>query len=305
MNHNLGRGWVEMMRIHKGLYVERTNYRLKRQLESSHTNTQTIFTLNILLSGHFELRSHGTTRQTFAAGDLWLLHDPFEQARCTQRSGENTCSVSIGLPQDLIDAWLGSCCCGASKGLETLVRGCSGGRLPWDQTFLGGRNTRLLSGIMRSSEKLLRFNYQTFPDSLHFESLALDLLYHILALDEPSANPCVQRSQKIKTVVDETVDILLREWNNPPTISILARRVGVNECYLKKWFRERMGMSIGDYIRQQRMKKALEMIETGRYSILKTALFVGYSNPGHFSTAFKKFYGQLPSYYLPRLNKTS
>ncbi len=79
-----------------------------------------------------------------------------------------------------------------------------------------------------------------------------------------------------------------------------ARRVGVNECYLKKGFREQMGMSIGSYIRQLRMTKALEMIETGRYSVLDTALFVGYSNPGHFSAAFKKFNGHLPSYYLPR-----
>ncbi len=59
-------------------------------------------------------------------------------------------------------------------------------------------------------------------------------------------------------------------------------------------------MTIGDYIRNQRMKKALELIETGTYSILQTALFVGYSNLNHFSAAFKKFYGHLPSYYVPR-----
>ncbi len=53
------------------------------------------------------------------------------------------------------------------------------------------------------------------------------------------------------------------------------------------------------------MKKALEMIETGRYALLETALFVGYSNPSYFSTIFKNYYGHLPSYYLSRSGKNS
>ncbi|PIE69533.1 MAG: AraC family transcriptional regulator, partial [Deltaproteobacteria bacterium] len=49
----------------------------------------------------------------------------------------------------------------------------------------------------------------------------------------------------------------------------------------------------------QRMTKALELIETG-YSVLDTAAFVGYSNHSHFSAAFRKFHGRLPSCYLPK-----
>ncbi len=105
--------------------------------------------------------------------------------------------------------------------------------------------------------------------------------------------------------MDEAIYVLRREWDDPPTISALSRRVGINECYLKKEFRQQMGMSIGTYIRQQRMARAREMIETGKYSILSISLFVGYSNPGHFSAAFKKIYGHLPSYYLPRSGKNA
>ncbi len=115
----------------------------------------------------------------------------------------------------------------------------------------------------------------------------------------------MERTGRIRTAVDEAVDILHREWSDPPNISTLARRVALNECSLKKEFRRQTGMTIGGYIRRQRMTKALEFIETGRYSILETALFVGYSNPSHFSAAFKKFYGHLPSYYLPKNGKIS
>ncbi len=146
---------------------------------------------------------------------------------------------------------------------------------------------------------------QTLTDNLHFESLGLDLLSRMLTLKDSAASSYMERTRRIRAAVDEAVDILRHEWNDPPNISTLSRRVGINECYIKKEFRRQMGMSIGGYIRQQRMKKALELIKEGKYSILDTALFVGYSNPSHFSAAFKKFYGNLPSYYLPRSGKIS
>lgn len=57
----------------------------------------------------------------------------------------------------------------------------------------------------------------------------------------------------------------------PPTISAMARRVGINESYLKNGFRAQVGCTIGEFVRQKRMKKAMELIESG-HSILETAL---------------------------------
>eukprot|EP00831_Metopus_contortus_P037919 TRINITY_DN29868_c0_g1_i1.p3 TRINITY_DN29868_c0_g1~~TRINITY_DN29868_c0_g1_i1.p3 ORF type:complete len:113 (-),score=28.07 TRINITY_DN29868_c0_g1_i1:84-422(-) len=60
---------------------------------------------------------------------------------------------------------------------------------------------------------------------------------------------------------------------------------------------KRQGLSIGAYVRKLRMEKALEFIESGQFSILQVALYVGYSNPSHFSEAFKRYHGRLPSFY--------
>ncbi|PID75077.1 MAG: hypothetical protein CSB23_05395 [Deltaproteobacteria bacterium] len=171
---------------------------------------------------------------------------------------------------------------------------------------MSGQLFPLLRGLQHSSEcmrmarELMSARRQTFADNLHCESLALELLSRMLTLKDSPTISSVERTCSIRAAVDEAVDILRREWNDPPSISALSRRVGINECYLKKEFRRQMGMSIGGYIREQRMARAREMIKTGKYSILETALFVGYSNPSYFSAAFKNFYGHLPSYYLPK-----
>ncbi len=114
----------------------------------------------------------------------------------------------------------------------------------------------------------------TLCDKLHFESQALELLSLILSLESDRKPSCWMKPCKINGAVDEALDILRQEWKSPPTISRLARRVGLNECYLKNGFRRRTGMPIGE--------------------------MVGYSNPSHFAVAFKKVHGHLPSYYTHR-----
>ncbi len=301
VNQNMGRGWSEILCIHNGLYVEIADFRLKHRMEARE-NMQPPFHLSLLLSGHFEFQIPEGTKQSVGPGDIWFVHAPLEQELSIKLPDENISTVSIGLPQDMVESWLDSSCGNASKGLEKLMFG-SGVSGPEQQAFPLIRGLQRSSALMGIGRELVYARRNTIADNLRFESLALDLLSQILTLGHPGEDSRMERMKRSRAAVDETVDILRREWNDPPTISTLSRRVGVNECSLKKGFRKQMGMPIGAYIRHQRMKKALELIETGRYSILDTALFVGYSNPSHFSAAFRKFYGHLPSYYLPRTGK--
>ncbi|PIE70402.1 MAG: hypothetical protein CSA22_08075 [Deltaproteobacteria bacterium] len=300
VDQNLGHGYSEMLRMHNGPYVVLTDYCLRHRLDTCQRNAQTPFQLAMLLSGHAEFQTSNRTKRPLATGDIWFFHGPFEQIVRTHFPGKKIRGLSIYLSQELIEAWLGTSSCVASKGLEKLACNHSG-----QQVIPLAKGLQPSSAFMDIARKLIHANRQTLADNLRFESLALDLVSRILSLEDASADSCFERTRRTRAVVDEAVDILGREWNAPPNISTLARRVGVNASYLKEWFRQQMNMPIGAYIREQRMKKALEMIESGRYSILKTALFVGYSNPSHFSTAFKKCHGHLPSYYLPRHSKTA
>ncbi len=307
MDQSMGQGQSEILRIHNGLSVAWADYRLSRQIETNHVNMQTPCNLSLQISGHFEFQISGAAKQNVAPGDIWFVHGPFEQASDIQFPDQKICGISIGLPQDFMEAWLGSSCCSASKGLEKLVSGSIGqsGSGMSGQAFPLLRGLQPSSECMRMARKLMSARRQTFADNLHFEALALDFLSRMLTLKDSTTIFSAERTCGIRAAVDEAVDILRWEWVDPPTISALSRRVGINECYLKKEFRRQTGMTIGAYIRQQRMAQAREMITTGKYSILSISLFVGYSNPSYFSAAFKKFYGHLPSYYLPKGGKIS
>ena len=75
----------------------------------------------------------------------------------------------------------------------------------------------------------------------------------------------------------------------------LARRVGLNECYLKRHFRQRTGLGIAAFVRQQRMACALALLESGPCAVQDVARHVGYQSLGHFARAFRAAHGCLPS----------
>ena len=105
--------------------------------------------------------------------------------------------------------------------------------------------------------------------------------------------------------LDEARKIVEYEFVDPPTLFELARRVGLNDFKLKRGFREAFGTTVFEYIRKLRMDKARELLEQGRLTVTEVALATGYSHFGHFSSAFKKSFGILPSHYRTARGKRS
>ena len=78
-------------------------------------------------------------------------------------------------------------------------------------------------------------------------------------------------------------------------ISAVSDAVGISENYLRTLFREKMGMSIRDYIIEQRLNIAVNLLKTSNYNINEIASFCGYSDYRQFSDQFKKRMGVTPS----------
>ena len=94
-----------------------------------------------------------------------------------------------------------------------------------------------------------------------------------------------------------TARIMLRqELAAPPTIQSLAQKVGMCDCNLKRLFKTYYGTTIYGFVRQERMQQARNFIDQGM-KVSHAANQVGYSNFSHFSSAFRKYYGVLPSVY--------
>lgn len=125
----------------------------------------------------------------------------------------------------------------------------------------------------------------TLSHRLHIEALSLDWLADSLQFNQTA---------KVNNRMDEVIDIIVNEYQNPLTISELAQRVGINVCYLKQQFKAHTGVTINTFITQTRLNIAKNLLrERPELSINLVASLCGYQG-SYFSAIFKKYHGISP-----------
>lgn len=111
-----------------------------------------------------------------------------------------------------------------------------------------------------------------------------------------SCDSCKFLTNKIeREKILKAKEIILSRLNNPPTIPELSVQIGINQCYLKKGFKELFGTTVYDFVQEHRMSKAKMLLSTTDYSVAQVADHIGYSSASNFSAAFKKHVGIFPS----------
>lgn len=88
---------------------------------------------------------------------------------------------------------------------------------------------------------------------------------------------------------------LLAHYQEPITLSQLATLSGLNTDKLSKGFKALFGTTIFTYLSDLRLEQARELILSGGFSISQISAQAGYKNPQHFTAAFKRKFGYLPS----------
>lgn len=103
--------------------------------------------------------------------------------------------------------------------------------------------------------------------------------------------------KKLETIIATKLDA--------PTLDnqYLAQAMAVSERQLYRKIKEISGQSPNQFIRNYRLKKAMEFIESRQYlTVQEVAGKVGYQNVHYFSKAFFAAHGESPMQVLKRFN---
>lgn len=98
----------------------------------------------------------------------------------------------------------------------------------------------------------------------------------------------LQRMQRVK-------EILESQYHLDHTLLSLARAVGTNDATLKKHFKQAFGVTVFSYLNEVRMLRAKALLLEENEKVATVAGKVGYKHATHFSAAFKKYFGYLPT----------
>lgn len=103
-----------------------------------------------------------------------------------------------------------------------------------------------------------------------------------------------QLMEKIMKAINSRLD------DSDFNVEALADEVGLSRVQLHRRMKELTGITVGEFIRNLRLQQAAKLLEAGDTTIAQVTYAVGFANPTHFASAFKKHFGVTPSEYMAK-----
>lgn len=134
-------------------------------------------------------------------------------------------------------------------------------------------------------------------ETCHGETGALTMLgvKAQIAFTEKVREAKKQRSQYI--YVDKCKDYIAKNLRKDIRVSDIAPAIGISRGYLSHRFAEAEGISIQQYILQEKCHHAANLLKFSDYSIALISEYFGFSSPSHFTSSFKKIFHMTPKEY--------
>ncbi|MCS4301428.1 helix-turn-helix domain-containing protein [Chryseobacterium sp. BIGb0232] len=123
----------------------------------------------------------------------------------------------------------------------------------------------------------------------------------LIRLMQTQARSIVERNiVKNKSRIGFAVDYIKRNLHQKLSIESIAKLAYVSKSNFFKMFKDELGTSPNDFILQERISKAKELLDT-QNSIKETAYQTGFSDTNYFTRVFKQLEGITPKNYQNRM----
>jgi AraC-like DNA-binding protein len=137
------------------------------------------------------------------------------------------------------------------------------------------------------------------PDILYVEERAITLFADTMAGLYARANDGATRhrrglTRRNRETVEAVCAYLNRTFAENHSLGSIARAVGSSVFHLCRIFRRATGVTVHEYRHHLRLRHALDRLAVER-DLLTIALDVGYSGHSHFTAAFRRHFGDVPS----------
>lgn len=213
-----------------------------------------------------------------------------EECRRVVHQGETSRRISIGLARAWLEASLYEGACAAatptSRHLETRI---------WHAST----RARMIAEQMLNPPSM-----PAHVTGMYLESRAIELVVEALsqaaphtgrATDPGTLRPAAyQRMQELKAWLRDRASA-------PPCLEQIARHLNTTSTTLQRHFRRVHGITISDYLQQERLRQARQALEREGISVGEAAALAGYASQNSFATAFKRRFGVSPKQVRPRL----
>lgn len=208
-----------------------------------------------------------------------------------------------------------------NKKMQTLLPPGSLMFTNWQEVHYGSKHSNSASGFHLELERSWFEKYDLSPmdleGSLHIENQLIKGLMNKVYLetkinDQHSASSIelliidifnkmkktqINTDPKKPVWVNKLYELLL-ETESDFSLSSLSQELNIHPVHLSREFHKYFGSTLGQYIRQVKLNKAIALISSKQYTMTEIGHQCGFYDQSHFISNFKSIYKMTPTQFL-------
>lgn len=155
-----------------------------------------------------------------------------------------------------------------------------------DQDIVGNIINRYLNEIIQTND-IHKIN-------LIFNDMLITFTYFIKDVSS-SSSPLIN---KINSYINANITKNI-------TVNEIAAALYVSRPYISAYFKKETGLNLSNYIYQNKINCAKNLLSITNRSLREISLYLGFSSTSHFSSTFKKYEGMTPNEYRQKRTSNS
>lgn len=114
--------------------------------------------------------------------------------------------------------------------------------------------------------------------------------------------PFESKSANTASVIADICNYIQNNTEADLSVATLARRANFSSGHLSKAFKKYCGITLNEYVSQQRVNEVCRLISSGQYNVLDAALKCGFRSSSGFYKTFLRINGVAPRQFCANLN---
>lgn len=300
---SLGSGYVKTYSFDSGIGVVESDYLLKNDLHFELERgvvhpLKIIFNRESLIYHKFD--SDEALSEIKSLESLMVSSTPTDNHTFHIPADKPVCIFSLEINRKLFEEKIESFLPDMNEDLIGLFRDVNGIKKFFYKNYFSLDVAELIVEFTES--ELEGFMKSVFLEGKAYEILVNQLQQYLDDLNTPEKRKILRKAtvESLK----EAVSIIEKEIETIDNINTLAKRVGLNQNTLQSGFKHLYKSSVNEYIKNYRIEKAKDLLETSDLNITEITYKIGINSRSYFSKIFKQRYGVTPKAYQNRVRKT-
>jgi transcriptional regulator GlxA family with amidase domain len=219
----------------------------------------------------------------------------FAWLRRTWQAGATICSICTGAYL-LAEAGIldGAACATHWMDVDDLQRRYPKIEVRKGILFVQSGNVFTSAGIASGIDLAIHLIGLRHGPKLAFEVSRVLVVYLRRGGDFEQESIYLQYRNHLDDVVHRAQNLLIEKLNRPPSLELLAEQAGSSARNLSRRFRQSLGFSVGEYLRELRLERARALLREEGSKVEDVAKACGFTGPRQLRNLYRQRFGRSP-----------